>query len=243
MLFVQHLFNKPSLFIGILFLSLFTSNTSAKTTTPASTTATTKILVWGDSLSAAYGIPVDKGWVNLLKDKLGDDYEVINGSISGETSQGGLSRITSALQTHTPDLVILELGANDGLRGISPQVTKHNLGQIIQQSKESNANIMLLGIKIPPNYGVAFTQRFDAQFVELANEYKLPFIPFFLSKLIGDINLFQADQLHPTIEAQPIILETILPVLREALMGEDQIEIEGNETRTKSSRELIKTSE
>lgn len=218
--FVPHLFKKTSILIGLLCLIIFTSNTFAKTN------PTTKILVWGDSLSASYRIPVEKGWVNLLRQKLGEGFQIINGSISGETTQGGLSRFSSALETHKPDLIVLELGANDGLRGISPKVTKNNLEQMILQSKQAKADVMLLGMKIPPNYGPIYTEKFEAQFAQLANDYKLPFIPFFLEKIIRDATLFQADRLHPTAEAQPIILESILPTLKKALGIKEESNIE-----------------
>jgi len=209
---VPHYFKNTSIFIGALCLCFFAS----------SSYATTKILVWGDSLSAAYGIPVEKGWVSLLETKLGDDFEIVNGSISGETTQGGLSRLPTALKMHTPDFVILELGANDGLRGFSPHVIKRNLQQMIEQSKQAEAEVMLLGMKIPPNYGVVYSEKFESQFVELANDHQLPFIPFFLENVMQDLKLLQADELHPTAEAQPIILESILPILESALEGRSQ---------------------
>ena len=205
--FVPLIFKKTSIFIGVLCLSFFASNAQA----------TTKILVWGDSLSAAYGIPVEKGWVSLMEAKLGDDFEIVNGSISGETTQGGLSRLPAALQTHSPDLLILELGANDGLRGISPQISKRNLQQMILQSKQAQVDVLLLGMKVPPNYGPVYSEMFEAQFEQLANDHKLPYIPFFLENVIENLELLQADQLHPTAEAQPIILESILPSLKKSL--------------------------
>ncbi|MEH6455133.1 MAG: arylesterase [Cocleimonas sp.] len=201
------------MYFGLLFLISTTS------TTFATEKDVQKILVWGDSLSAAYGIPVEKGWVSLLETKLGDGYEIINGSISGETTQGGLSRLSTALTTHIPDLIIIELGANDGLRGFPPQVTKHNLRQMIEQSKQANTKVMLMGMKIPPNYGVAYSDRFESLFKDLATEYKLPFIPFFLKDVIEDLTFFQKDELHPTAEAQPIILETIFLTLQDALQN------------------------
>lgn len=176
------------------------------------------ILVWGDSLSAAYGISIQDGWVNLLQNKLGDDIKIINGSISGETTQGGLSRLPAALKTHQPDYIILELGANDGLRGISPQITKNNLKQMIQLAQSNNARVMLLGMKIPPNFGPAYSKKFEQQFSELAKEYDLPFIPFFLEKIIGNLEFFQSDELHPTAKAQPLILDVILPKLLPEVM-------------------------
>ena len=205
--FVPRLFNKPGFFISIFCLSLITSNTFAST----------KILVWGDSLSAAYRIPIEQGWVSLLQHKLSNSVEIVNGSISGETTQGGLTRFATAVESFSPHLVILELGANDGLRGISPHVTKNNLEQIIQQAKGVNAEVMLLGMKIPPNYGPIYTKLFESQFKQLADKYQLPFIPFFLEKVILDPSLIQADQLHPNAKAQPIILDSIMPTLKETL--------------------------
>jgi len=197
------------LFKNTLFILMLFSWTSAS--------AKQTILVWGDSLSAAYGIPVEKGWVNLMRQKLGKDFEIINGSISGETTQGGLTRFPKALTQYKPDLVILELGANDGLRGIPPMVSRSNLKNIIEASQKTNAKLLLLGMKIPPNYGVAYSQKFEAIFVELADKYQLPFIPFFMEDIIDKLELFQEDELHPTAEAQPILLEKVLIVLEHAL--------------------------
>lgn len=209
--FVPRLFNNTLIFFWLLTLSFFASNAYAKTN------PTTKIMVWGDSLSASYRIPIEKGWVSLLQQRLGKDFQIINGSISGETTQGGLSRFSTALSTHKPDLIVLELGANDGLRGIPPKITKNNLEQMILQSQQAKANVVLFGMKIPPNYGPLYSERFEALFAQLANDYKLPFIPFFLEKIIRDASYFQADRLHPTAAAQPIILESILPTIKDAL--------------------------
>jgi len=229
---VPHLFKNTSIFIGALCLCFFAS----------SSYATTKILVWGDSLSAAYGIPIEKGWVSLLETRLGDDFEIVNGSISGETTQGGLSRLPAALKTHAPDFVILELGANDGLRGFPPQVTKRNLQQMIEQSKQAQAQVMLLGMKIPPNYGEMYSEKFESQFLELANDNQLSFIPFFLENVIQDLKLLQADELHPTAEAQAIILESILPTLKNALQGNSlgvsQDTPQDSSTETKESQAI-----
>lgn len=198
--------NIKRLFIT-LFLLLFSVGAAS---------ANQKILVWGDSLSAAYGIPVEKGWVNLMRNKFnerGKKVEINNGSISGETTQGGLTRLPRALKRVKPDVIILELGANDGLRGISPDVTKSNLDKMIKLSQKANAKVILLGMKIPPNYGVAYSQKFEQVFKGLAKQYDLPFIPFFLEKVIVDLKLLQEDELHPTAEAQPIILSSILPTV------------------------------
>ena len=192
---------KPVLLI--IMLALLTTTTSANQ----------KILVWGDSLSAAYGIPKEKGWVNLMRKELGDKFKITNGSISGETTQGGLTRLSSALKKSTPDYLILELGANDGLRGLPPSVTKNNLSKIIEKAKKADAKVILLGMKIPPNYGIAYSNQFEAVFKDLAEKYQLPFIPFFLENIVVDLKLLQEDELHPTAEAQPLILEKILPVV------------------------------
>jgi len=185
---------------------------------PMIASAKQKILVWGDSLSAAYGIPVEKGWVSLMQDKLGEQVEIVNGSISGETTQGGLTRLPKALIQHKPDFVILELGANDGLRGIPPSVTKSNLKKMIELTQQTQAKIMLLGMKIPPNYGMAYTEQFEEQFSQLAKDYKLSFIPFFLEDVAQDLALLQEDELHPTAEAQPIILEKVLTIFKSELL-------------------------
>lgn len=176
-----------------------------------------KVLVWGDSLSAAYGISVEKGWVNLMKEKLGSQVEVTNGSISGETTQGGLTRLPNILKKISPDIVVLELGANDGLRGLPPTVTKSNLDKMISLAQKANAKVILLGMRIPPNYGIAYSERFEQLFSDLANQYKLPFIPFFLDNIVIDLALLQEDELHPTAEAQPLILGNILPTIQNEL--------------------------
>ncbi len=189
---------KLSIFILLLLLS---NSIFAKPT----------ILVWGDSLSAAYGIPKDKGWVNLMRQALADKANVINGSVSGETTRGGVSRFADALDLHQPDIVILELGANDGLRGFPPQVTRKNLKEMILQASTEGAQVILLGMKIPPNYGPAYSKKFESVFSSLAEEYKLPFVPFFLQSVIQNRTLLQDDELHPTVQAQPLLLKEVLP--------------------------------
>ena len=200
---------KSFLFKPALLLILITLFSSAS--------ANQKILVWGDSLSAAYGIPKEKGWVNLMREELGDSVTITNGSISGETTRGGLTRLPKALKNIKPDLVILELGANDGLRGVSPSVTKSNLKKMIQQAQKANAKVILLGMKIPPNYGVAYSKKFEGAFSELAEKYQLPFIPFFLENIVTDLKLLQEDELHPTAEAQPLLLKNVLPTVMSAI--------------------------
>ena len=175
------------------------------------------ILVMGDSLSAAYGIPVEKGWVQLLRDRLGDQHSVINASISGETTSGGHSRFTALIDRHQPDIVILELGANDGLRGQPVATVRANLESMITQSEEIGAAVLLLGMKVPPNYGGRYAKMFEASFRDLADLYQLAWHPFFLDGVAGNPALIQADKLHPTAEAQPIMLDNIWPVLRPLL--------------------------
>ena len=171
------------------------------------------ILVWGDSLSAAYGIPVDKGWVSLLQAKYEGKYAVVNGSISGETTQGGLSRLPDALELHKPRLLVLELGANDGLRGFKPVVMQENLQAMIDLAKAKEIPVALIGIRIPLNYGFVYTQKFEQVYVDIAKANDLPFLPFLLEGVALDFDLMQADGLHPTAEAQPQVFEHVLTVL------------------------------
>ncbi|QLQ32112.1 MAG: arylesterase [Candidatus Thiothrix singaporensis] len=167
----------------------------------------------GDSLSAAYGIPVEKGWVNLLQEKLGKQYTVVNGSISGETTAGGLTRLPDALKTHKPAYMLLELGANDGLRGIALDEMRANLEQMIKLAQAADAKVVLIGIKLPPNYEPAFNAKFDAAYVELAQQHSLPLVPFLLEGVADNWDLMQADGLHPTAEAEPKVLENVWKVL------------------------------
>ena len=174
----------------------------------------TKVLVWGDSLSAAYGIPVDKGWVSLMQTQYPEELDVVNASISGETTQGGLSRLPDALERHKPTLLLLELGANDGLRGIQIQTMQENLQKMIEMSQAVGAKVVLLGIRIPLNYGFTYTQKFEKVYVDLAEKFDLPLLPFLLEPVALDYDLMQADGLHPTADAQPKVLEDVMTVLQ-----------------------------
>lgn len=176
-----------------------------------------KILVMGDSLSAAYGIPKELGWVNLLRTELGDDYSVINASISGETTGGGLAALPRHLEEYQPDLVILELGANDGLRGFPIPRMRSNLEAMITLSLQSGARVMLVGIHILPNYGRRYTESFYAVYAELAEKYALSLVPFLLDGVALNPELMQDDQLHPTAEAQPRLLKNVLSALQDEL--------------------------
>lgn len=175
------------------------------------------ILVMGDSLSAAYNIEREAGWVTLLAERLGDDAEVINASISGETTSGGAQRFPALLRQHTPTMVLLELGGNDGLRGLSPQQMRANLAQMIEQSQAAGAEVLLLGIDIPPNYGQAYRDAFKGVFTELADTYDVPLVPFLLEDIALDDSLMQDDDIHPTAEAQGQLLENVWPILKPML--------------------------
>jgi len=176
--------------------------------------AAKNILVFGDSLSAGYGIARDDAWATLLQHELKKNhprFEVVNASISGETTAGGLRRIGKALEQHHPYIVILELGANDGLRGTSIAETEKNLNDIISQSRKAGAKVLLLGIQIPPNYGLEYTKRFHAVYSKLAKKHKITLLDFMLEGVTPE--QFQADNLHPNAEAQPQILKNVLPAV------------------------------
>lgn len=178
------------------------------------------ILVFGDSLSAAYGMPTTSGWVHLLQQRLqkrGYAQQVVNASISGETSDGGLSRLPGALQQYRPQLVILELGANDGLMGQAPPRIAHNLGKMIELVQQAHAKVLLAEMRIPPNYGPLYARNFHKTFTELATKYQIPLIPFMLDGVAGHPDLVMDDGLHPNAAAQPHILENIWPTLEAAL--------------------------
>jgi len=174
------------------------------------------IVVLGDSISAAYGIEVGQGWVALVQDKLYKehyDYTVNNESISGDTSAGGLARIDNALSRHKPSVVIIELGANDGLRGLSPTVLKSNLAEISQRAQKAGAKVLLLSMRIPPNYGKRYTEMFYNVYPELSKELKVPYVPFILEDVALVKQLMQEDGLHPNAKAQAVIVEKIWPYL------------------------------
>jgi acyl-CoA thioesterase-1 len=178
------------------------------------------ILVFGDSLSAAYGIARSRGWVALLEERLKRerrDYSVANASISGDTSAGGLARIDAALARHQPAVVIVELGANDGLRGLPLAQMKANLGTIIEHARKGGARVLLVGMKLPPNYGPDYSAQFERAFAEVAKRYQVPLVPFMLEGFAEKPDYFQADRIHPTEQAQPLILERVWPALRPLL--------------------------
>ena len=178
------------------------------------------ILVFGDSLSAGYCIDVDQSWATLLQSRLqrqGYEHRVINASISGDTTEGGAARIERALGNFRPALIILELGGNDGLRGFPAERMKGNLDKIISRSKSSGAAVVLLGIRIPPNYGQRYTTAFENVYRELASEYEVPWIEFFMADVVLNEELMQDDGIHPNAAAQPILLDNVWPVILESL--------------------------
>lgn len=178
------------------------------------------VLIIGDSISAAYGMPLNQGWVQLLATKLTTEragYQVINASISGETTAGGLARLPAVLERHRPALVVIELGGNDGLRGYPIKTIKHNLGQMIALSRNAGAKVLLVAMQIPPNYGGRYTQAFLHTFAEVAQATKTPISQFFLAGLIGQPGMMQSDGIHPTARGQPKLLANIWPSLQPLL--------------------------
>lgn len=184
-----------------------------------STTAGT-LLVVGDSISAGFGLDTRQGWVSLLQQRLeaqGNDAKVVNASISGDTSAGGQARLPALLAAHKPELVIIELGGNDGLRGQPPAQLKQNLASMIERSQASGAKVVLLGMRLPPNYGLRYTTAFAQVFEELGSDKKVPLVPFFLEGVGGVPELMQADGIHPAQAAQERLLENAWPVIKPLL--------------------------
>ncbi len=179
------------------------------------------ILVLGDSLSAAYGLDVERGWVNLLQQRLsekGYSYRVTNASISGETTNGALTRLPKILEQEHPQLVIIELGGNDGLRGISLGEMQTNLTQMVLLCKKHGAEVLLLGMRLPPNYGPIYTKRFHAIYKSVAEQTGVKYLPFFLEGVAEERELMQTDGIHPTVEAQGILLDNVWPLLESILL-------------------------
>lgn len=184
--------------------------------------ALARVLVVGDSLSAAYGMPLESGWVALLDARLQARASVINASISGETSAGGLARLPALLAAHSPDVVIIELGGNDGLRGYPIAQLRDNLGQMVQLSRAAGADVLLVGMRILPNYGKRYTEAFYRSFSEVAEQEQVPLVPFLLDGLTASDAMLQSDGIHPTAAAQPIMLDNVWPVLDALLSARHQ---------------------
>lgn len=175
------------------------------------------VLVLGDSLSAAYNIGLDQGWVSLLEQRLAPEVAVVNASISGETTAGGVRRLPGLLDRHQPELVVIELGANDGLRGQSLSAMRDNLEDMIRMSREVDAQVALLGIELPTNYGRSYREAFAAIYRDLAEQYELKLLPFFLDGVALEGGMMQEDGLHPTAQAQPVLLDNAWPVICDSL--------------------------
>lgn len=186
----------------------------------ASAQTAPKILVLGDSLSAGYGIEVEEGWVEMLNQRLerqGYPHQVVNASVSGETTEGGLKRLPRLLEAHQPEWVLLGLGGNDGLRGYPVKKMKANLAEAIEQSRKAGAQVLLLGIQIPPNYGRRYTDQFTSVYPKLAEEEDVALVPFMLEGVATKREMMQNDGIHPNAQAQPAILNNIWPVLKPLL--------------------------
>ena len=201
------------LHIYVFLLLTFVTNVVLAQTAPA------KILIMGDSLSAGYGIDIQQGWVNLLETELDKNYDIkmINASVSGETSSGGKARLPALLEEHKPDIVILELGGNDGLRGQPLKLLENNLQSMIDAGKTAGATVILAGMQIPPNYGSRYSNQFKALYVSLAEKNQTGLIPFLLEGIGGKSELMQRDGIHPTAEAQSLIVNNVLPEIKKAL--------------------------
>ncbi|MCO8112668.1 MULTISPECIES: arylesterase [Acinetobacter] len=194
----------------LLSLCLIPLGVSAKT-----------IMILGDSLSAGYGIQPQQGWVHLLQKRLEQQYpkqhKVVNASVSGETTSGALARLPKLLQTHRPNLVVIELGGNDGLRGQPPQMIQKNLASLIQQSQKAKAKVIVFGIKMPPNYGQAYSKAFENTYKVVSQQYKVKLLPFFMQGVAGNKTLMQKDLIHPNAKAQTILLNNAYPYIKGAL--------------------------
>lgn len=207
----------PSL-LGGLFLLLALSPAGAAT-------QTFSILVYGDSLSAAYGMRQEQGWAALLQERLkqrGDHFKVVNASVSGETTDGGLRRLPDTLAREKPDLVILELGGNDGLRGFPLPVIRDNLTAMVRAIQAAGAEVLLVGMRIPPNYGTRYAEGFHQLYRKIAEQQDIALVPFFLEQVALDPKLIQDDQIHPSAQAQPLLLDTLWPHLEPLLNSKRQ---------------------
>ncbi len=186
----------------------------------APVSAARTLMIFGDSLSAAYGLAPDQGWVNLLAGRIarsGLGWRIVNASVSGETTSGGLRRLPEDLRRHEPDVVVIALGANDALRGQPIAAMRENLEQMIRLSRQSRAEPVLVGIMIPPNYGIEYAREFREIFPALARRHRVPLVPFLLEGVAEKAELFQPDQLHPTAEAQPHIVNNVWPAIEPLL--------------------------
>lgn len=188
--------------------------------TPVIASAKT-IMIVGDSISAGYGIPAQQGWVSLLQKRLDQQYpkqhKVVNASVSGETTSGAVARLPKLLQTYKPHIVVIEVGGNDGLRGQPPLLIQKNLATLVQHSLKANAKVIVLGMKIPPNYGTAYSKAFEKNYKIVSQQHNVQLLPFFLEGVAGKKSLMQADLVHPTAQAQSLLLNNVYPYIKGAL--------------------------
>lgn len=208
------------IYILLVFVGFMASTLHAEDHVKTGEDTRPVILVLGDSLSAAYGMEISESWPQLLQARLvgnGYAYRVFNSSITGDTTQGGLARLPRLLKNHQPDIVILELGGNDGLRGLPIEVTRANLSSMIERSQAAGAEVILAEMRIPPNYGRSYTEKFNGVYAMLTTQYDISLLPFLLQDIALEEGLMQPDGIHPTAQAQPLILEQVWPVLHPLL--------------------------
>lgn len=203
---------KNQFLTGLTFITLSLS--------PLAVSAKT-IMILGDSISAGYGVDPNHAWVRLLQQRLDQHYpkqhKVVNASVSGETTSGALARLPKLLQTYKPDVVVVELGGNDALRGQPPQMIQKNLATLVQQSQKAKANVILFGMKIPPNYGTAYSTAFENNYRVVSQQYRVKLLPFFMQGIAGNRHLMQQDQIHPNNDAQKLLLDNAYPYIQKAL--------------------------
>lgn len=205
------------------------------TTASATANSTATVLIVGDSLSAAYGIDQRLGWVALLQQRLDDNgavYRVVNASITGDTTRGGLARLPAALERERPDILVIALGGNDGLRGFAPRQTYDNLAQMIELGRDSGARILLLGIRLPENYGRAYGEKFHRVYLDLAEDRNVALVPFFLEGVAETRALMQPDGIHPAAGAQPRILDNVWSALEPLLKDDPDRAVHGGHRPT-----------
>jgi acyl-CoA thioesterase-1 len=212
--------NKNVILLLTLLLALSPASRAQFTPGEESVLPDSRILIVGDSLSAAYNMETSQAWPSLLQSRLKQDgypFRVFNSSISGDTTQGGLARLPRLLERHRPAIVILELGGNDGLRGLPSDVTRQNIAKMTTLSQQAGAKVLLTGIRIPPNYGADYVGRFESIYPDVASEYGAALVPFFMENVVMDAKLMQADGVHPSIAGQPVLLDTLWPKLEPLL--------------------------
>ncbi|MCQ3831118.1 arylesterase [Microbulbifer elongatus] len=218
--FFRHL--APGFIVCGLLLTALCYGQTARADEPVAEEGT--LLILGDSISAAYGLDEREGWVQLLRDRLAEQelaVKVVNASISGETSAGGLTRLPRLLREHSPDWLVLELGGNDGLRGYPPRALQNNLAQMVKLAREGGAEVLILGMQMPPNYGKAYTKAFAAVYPKVAEEQQVPLVPFFLETVALVEGAMQTDGIHPTAKAQPALLDHVWPCLEAILKNNE----------------------